>query len=149
MTERASEPDPKLTALRIFSNASYSARAFEMVERYATDLPKVTEQLLTAARPKQDDWRICELGFGTGWLLEKIAREFPRSTVYGLELSAAMTAYARRSSSLEGGIVQGDIERLPFANGSFDVVLACWTLYFMRMSTPALQKSSVPSALGA
>ncbi|MEX1254455.1 MAG: methyltransferase domain-containing protein [Dehalococcoidia bacterium] len=33
-----------------------------------------------------------------------------------------------------------DIERLPFADGSFDVVLTCWTLYFMRDIDAALEE---------
>ena len=28
-------------------------------------------------------------------------------------------------------IIQGEMERLPFADDSFDAVVTCWTLYFM------------------
>jgi SAM-dependent methyltransferase len=37
-------------------------------------------------------------------------------------------------------VVTGDIERLPFRDDAFDVVITCWTLYFMRDIDGALRE---------
>lgn len=125
--------DWKAFAQRRFASPDVGVGLVELAQRYATDAPNVVRTLLEIVRPpgsKAD--RICELGFGPAWLLEEMVREFPESRLYGLDISIGM---AQRAQNLYGdrvAVLVGDMERLPFCAESLDVVVTCWTLYFMR-----------------
>jgi SAM-dependent methyltransferase len=100
-----------------------------MVERYdpdvyhtASPLPvRVIEQLrvravvrLLGARP---DSRVLEVGSGAGNVLARLpGRRF------GIDLSKAVLAKARRRLGPGASLVRGDAMSLPFADGSFDRV---------------------------
>ncbi len=68
---------------------------------------------------------VLEVGCGWGELAEWIARE-TGSVLVATDLSPHMVRLAR-----ERGLVasRADVQRLPFADGSFDVVVAAWMLY--------------------
>jgi ubiquinone/menaquinone biosynthesis C-methylase UbiE len=71
------------------------------------------------------DERILDVGCGTGVFATQILRRFPDTQVWGLDLSAGMLARAQTRAPMTAGrlhLVQGDSERLPFADDSFDVV---------------------------
>lgn len=132
--------DPKLLALRRFAGAPRTG-GLDIVGRYATDPPLVVQTLLGAvAGTERPRGRICELGFGSGWLLEDLVRRFAGERVYGLDLSAGAVLAARERFGASMALAAGDIERLPFADGSIDVVVTCWTLYFMRDIDAALEE---------
>jgi SAM-dependent methyltransferase len=112
----------------------------EIGDRYSSEAEEATRILLDAVRPERPDWRICELGFGTGWLLGRIAGAHPGATLFGLDMSPGMTSRARGSFGEELGLVMGDIEHLPFGEACFDAVVTCWTLYFLRDIEAGLTK---------
>ena len=123
--------DPKAMAEQRFRGADACLSNADIIERYATDVEATTETLLKAICPERADARICELGFGLGWLLEELAKEFPEASLVGLDQSPGMAAHVRELLGAKAAVAQGDMERLPFADGSFDTVATCWTLYFM------------------
>lgn len=84
--------------------------------------------------------RVCELGFGTGWLLEEMAREFRESRLYGLDISTGMAQRAHMLCRGRATVLVGDMERLPFRESSLDAVVTCWTLYFMPDIDKALDE---------
>jgi ubiquinone/menaquinone biosynthesis C-methylase UbiE len=68
---------------------------------------------------------ILDVGCGTGVFATRIRGTIPRSTVWGVDLVAAMLlqGQTRWRSDLEHmTAVQGDSEKLPFPTGAFDVV---------------------------
>ncbi len=71
--------------------------------------------------------RILDLGTGTGAAARVLARRFPEAEVVGVDLSPAMVTQARRlvPDDLVGRIAfeTADASELPFANGSFDLVV--------------------------
>ena len=69
--------------------------------------------------------RVLDVGCGTGELLRMVGERFPETTRTGLDLSAEMLSVARHKLGEGVELVQGDAERLPFADGDFDVVLCC------------------------
>lgn len=69
--------------------------------------------------------RLLDVGCGTGVCAERVLEALPGSTVVGIDLVAGMLAKGRdRWDRHRGAIsaVQGDSERLPFADATFDAV---------------------------
>ena len=69
--------------------------------------------------------RVLEVGCGPGELAERIGRELGADVV-AVDTSARMVALA---SSRGVRAVVGDVQALPFADGSFDCAVAAWMLY--------------------
>lgn len=71
------------------------------------------------------DRRILDIGCGTGQFAAAVLARWPRTQVWGLDLSGPMLDQGRHRVADSDGhyqVVQADSERLPFANDSFDVV---------------------------
>jgi len=133
--------DPKAIAQRRFATPDHCVGLVELAERYSSEVPEAVRTLLDAVKPrgaKAD--RICELGFGSGWLLEEMARGFPESRLYGLDMSIGMAARAQGLWGDRVAVLVADMERLPFCQASLDVVVTCWTLHFMRDIDGALEE---------
>lgn len=69
--------------------------------------------------------RILDVGCGTGVFAERIRAAMPRATVCGMDLVSGMLTKGTarwRAHAPHVSPVQADSERVPFANGAFDVV---------------------------
>ena len=76
---------------------------------------------------------VLEIGVGTGVNLPLYE---PGACVTGCDASGrALNSAARRRPRAPAALVQADVQRLPFANGSFDVVAA--SLVFCSIADPA------------
>jgi ubiquinone/menaquinone biosynthesis C-methylase UbiE len=84
--------------------------------------------------PPPPDVRILDIGCGTGVLLERVASAHGVGRLAGLDPSAPMLAVAARRLREAGcpspGLVQGASEAIPFAPGSFDLVVSSNSLHF-------------------
>jgi SAM-dependent methyltransferase len=84
---------------------------------------KPLEKALASVEPPR---RALDLGTGTGSAAFLIARRFPTAEVVGVDLAPEMLAEARSKTPPELAdrvrFEQGDAERLPFADRSFDLV---------------------------
>jgi ubiquinone/menaquinone biosynthesis C-methylase UbiE len=68
---------------------------------------------------------VLDVGCGTGVFAALVCSVFPRATIWGVDLVAAMLSRGRErqpSAAEHFTLVQGDSERLPFPTGAFDVV---------------------------
>lgn len=84
--------------------------------------------------------RVLDVACGTGVLAREAAdRVGPTGSVTGLDLNEAMLAVARR---LRSGIDwrQGDAGKLPFEDGTFDVVVSQFALMFFPDQAAALRE---------
>lgn len=132
--------DPRSQAVRKFGRETPPPTDWlGVMERYATDPPLAVRTLIDALRPAATPGaRFCELGFGPGWLLTEMAREFVDASLYGLDLSKGVVRGARDAFGSRVAASVGDMEHLPFRDGAFDAIATCWTLYFMRDIDAAL-----------
>jgi SAM-dependent methyltransferase len=125
--------DPRTQALTKFASSAPWAPQLDVITRYATDPPLAIANLVGAVEERvAPGARVCELGFGSGWLLEQLARRVPQARLHGLDMSAAALADARAKFGGSVALTRGDMERLPFRDNAFDVIATCWTLYFMN-----------------
>ncbi len=67
--------------------------------------------------------RVLDLGTGTGAVARLVAARFPEAEVVGADLSAQMIDQARRLTDSPRVTYQvADAQKLPFADGSFDLI---------------------------
>jgi ubiquinone/menaquinone biosynthesis C-methylase UbiE len=81
--------------------------------------------------------RILDAGCGAGDLAIELARGIPEAEVVGLDLSEPLLELARPSSaeaSLTGRISfeKGDVQKMPFKDGWFDVVVSLNTFHVVK-----------------
>lgn len=78
--------------------------------------------------------RALELGCGTGLFLERVSRS--GATLIGIDLSADLLAKARsRVASIANvRVVEGDAQRLPFPDSSFDAVYGSSILHHLDLA---------------
>src|SRR3989304_6394138 len=88
--------DPRALAQRRFATPDHCVDLITIAERYATDASEVVRTLLDALRPQRGREAICELGFGSGWLLEEMAREDRDCRLVGLDLSPGMADHVQQ-----------------------------------------------------
>jgi ubiquinone/menaquinone biosynthesis C-methylase UbiE len=96
-------------------------------ERVRPDAPEHLAALAAAvSRVVAPPAEALDLGTGTGAGALWLARQFPEARVTGLDISEAMIEQARAKlpADLSGRVefLVGDAERLPFADGSFELV---------------------------
>jgi len=90
-------------------------------------------KLLELAEPLAG--RGLDLGCGTGFSLEALTRSAARVSWIGVDGSRAMLERARRGFA-RAPLVRGCAERLPFADRSFDVVLANFSWHWFGLEAP-------------
>ncbi len=90
------------------------------------------DRILDLALPRRGALDALDAGCGTGFLSFELASRGHRVT--GIDFAPAMLAEARRKAAERGVSIrfeEGDAEQLPFASGSFDLVVSrhvLWTL---------------------
>ncbi|BAE74180.1 Malonyl-[acyl-carrier protein] O-methyltransferase [Sodalis glossinidius str. 'morsitans'] len=94
------------------------SRAAPHYDRYAAFQRACGDRLCALTGPVEGR-RILDAGCGTGWFSRRWQAQ--GNQVVALDLSAAMLGFARQQRSAEAYIL-GDIERLPLATGSMDIV---------------------------
>jgi 2-polyprenyl-3-methyl-5-hydroxy-6-metoxy-1,4-benzoquinol methylase len=136
--------DPKARA--ILTHSEQAPRFAEAYARAALDpfsscftysrlqLDSWLARLIPAAQPGQ---RLLDVGCGTGEQLLAMARR--GYEVAGLDGSAEMLQHARAANP--GVTLElGDVEHLPYADGSFDVALCVEVLRYLPQEAPVLRE---------
>ena len=72
---------------------------------------------------------VLDVGCGTGWFTRRVAADGAR--VVGLDRDAESLTVARQRDVASSQYVHGDACRLPFADASFDAVIAITSLCFV------------------
>lgn len=86
------------------------------------------------------EWTVADIGTGTGFLLPSLAARFKR--VIAVDGSNEMLGCARRRSEDAGAtnveFQQGDLGKLPIADGACDAAIACLVLHHLAKPADAL-----------
>lgn len=101
--------------------ANLRARQALWTETEGDDPKVILWQALEAWQPR----RVLEVGGGQGELAERMQQELGAEVTF-LDQSARMVELAA-ARGLDARV--GDVQELPFADGSFDTVVAAWMLY--------------------
>jgi ubiquinone/menaquinone biosynthesis C-methylase UbiE len=116
----SSEPQDQ-TAFTSKKNRAYTLIA--PLYDFAVRLLPTWRRWLDQALPQVHGPRVLELSFGTAYLLGRLAT---RHQVVGLDLNDKFTRLAQAKltkAGLPSRVVQGNVEHLPFADGTFDTVV--------------------------
>lgn len=73
--------------------------------------------------------RVLDVGCGTGQLLRVLADEHPGLELHGLDLTPQMLGRAKRRLGDAAALLLGSADRLPYADGTFDVVVSSSVLH--------------------
>jgi SAM-dependent methyltransferase len=113
--------DPELVRAEYATEAGLEGRraAYRFAE--GPDPREIAFAAVAEARPQ----RVLEVGCGPGELAARIQDEL-ECEVVAVDLSPRMAELAQRRG-VDARV--GDVQRLPFADGEFDVALAAWMLY--------------------
>ena len=92
--------------------------------------------------------RILDLGTGAGLLAIEAVRRWPAARVVGLDASSGMLGVAAAQAGAQLGdrrdrleLVAGDAGRLPFPDGSFDLILSSFVLQLVADRAVALREA--------
>ncbi|WP_207389288.1 class I SAM-dependent methyltransferase [Marinobacter halodurans] len=84
--------------------------------------------------------RVLDVGCGTGILLQKLARQYPRAQLAGVDPVPAMLSVARERVTASTELHTGWAEALPFEDQSFDAVVSCNMFHYVRDPQRALRE---------
>ena len=77
-----------------------------------------------ATSERSERLRLLEIGCGNGYLLRTLRDRFPAIELHGLDYSPDMVELADARSIADCSVTQGDIRKLDFGDGSFDVIVS-------------------------
>ena len=103
------------------SEANLRARQALWADAEGDDTKEVLWRTLEAWQPQ----RVLEVGGGQGELAERMVSELATDVTF-VDLSPRMVELARTRGI---NAHEGDVQQLPFADGSYDTVVAAWMLY--------------------
>ena len=121
---------PRATAFGLFHHPEWYERVSRPLTRRLYE--RVVADLVAAPLPSGA--RILDVGTGPGLLALRIAAACPQCTVDAVDLSPEMIQRAQHTAAATGRadavtFAVADVARLPFPDGTFDVVLAILSLH--------------------
>jgi len=94
----------------------------------------LSAQKMVAMLTIKEGMKVLDISTGTGMVAIEMAKQHPTLKIDAIDLSAGMLAQAKRKAS-DAGIqnitfLQGDVEALPYENGTFDVITCGYGMFF-------------------
>ena len=81
--------------------------------------------------------RILDVACGTGTLLRMVAERHPRAALAGIDIDANVLARARSKVGSSAGLELASATAIPFASGTFDVVLSSLAFHHLTRDEKA------------
>ena len=92
----------------------------------------------------KDGWVMLDIGCGGGATLQRLLKRSRGAQVYGIDISEESVAKAKKVNAEVLGkqvfVTQGSAEKLPYEDGTFDLVTAVETVYFWPNLPHCLQE---------
>jgi SAM-dependent methyltransferase len=124
--------DPALVRREYADERRFAVRAAAWRSATGPDPQRIALEAVAEVRPR----RVLEVGSGRGELAERIARDIGAHVV-AVDQSPRMVELTR-SRGIDA--VVGDVQELPFCDGSFDCAVAAWMLYHVPDLDRALRE---------
>lgn len=80
---------------------------------------------------KNKNLKVLDIGCGYGRLSQPLIQKFPKIKIFGIDISSHYVNLFNKFLKPRGLAVKGDIKKLPFKKGSFDVVFMVTTLMYV------------------
>lgn len=109
---------------KIWDKKYESSREYESLEDFLI-FSKNNPTISALSAYAKDGLKILEIGSGTGELISFIKHKYPGVSAYGMDYSSVSVKRAKNIISkfgLEVFFIEGDIEKMPFDDNSFDIV---------------------------
>lgn len=109
-------------------------RGAQQYDRHTPVQQRVVQRLLKnlSAELSKEPQRVLDIGCGTGQLLLQLAQQYPHASLTGLDLANNMLQLAIERLGDSATLLQGDAERLPCKDNSFDLVVSTSTLQWLE-----------------
>jgi SAM-dependent methyltransferase len=126
------------TAGRLRTSSSPSARLYDwLAERLLASYYETVAAEAVEALAEVGGTRVLEIGPGPGGVCARLVARHPRVRVTALDIDPAMVALLARRAEREGlaarlEAVIGDVEAMPFENGTFDLVVSSFSVHHWR-----------------
>jgi malonyl-CoA O-methyltransferase len=133
---------PEINKSKVSAAFNRAANAYDAMAQFQH---RVCERL-AATLPDTDPRRVLDGGCGTGYGAELLRRQWPQTLVVGCDLAPQM---AHKTMQRGFTAVCGDLERLPFADASFDLAWSSLALQWCQpgLAFPELQRVLAPGGL--
>src|SRR4051812_42957379 len=117
----------------------YAKAAKDYDQTWAFYVDTTTRETLRRM-PMTPTSRVLDVGCGTGELLMRLRAKYPDAMLAGLDPVAEMLAVASDKLSGKEDLRIGYADSLPWASGSFDVVVSCNMFHYISHPVEALRE---------
>jgi len=83
----------------------------------------IVKKMIQGTKPR----RVLDVGCASGWLAARVAKMLPKALVTGVDVSPKMIDYAKVVHP-NINFIKADAHKLPFSDGSFDLIICTETL---------------------
>ena len=119
--------------------AEYAKAAAQYDEKWAFYVEATTRETLRRM-PMTPTARVLDVGCGTGELLRRLRARYPGARLAGLDPVPEMLDVARDKLSGTEDLRIGYADSLPWASGSFDMVVSCNMFHYIAHPKTALRE---------
>jgi malonyl-CoA O-methyltransferase len=106
---------------RVADSFSRAANSYDSVARLQR---QVGQQLLALLPNGHQTGQVIDLGCGTGYFTEQLAKKYTVAEMTGIDFAQGMLAFASIEHGAAGSWLCGDAENLPLADNSIDLIFS-------------------------
>lgn len=130
--------DREILTTEAYATDEHLAVRYRIHEQYTLPLVDFHRWVLDTLQWSGDEW-VLDVGCGPGAYFRATAERVPRGRLVAGDLSFGMARQARQAPAADRfAVINFDVQRLPFADDTFDVVLANHMLYHVSDLAGAL-----------